>query len=69
MDWLLASIHAHTTTWALGAYFLFSNAISAMPSPQGTGFYRWLFDFSHLMAGNISRIVATRYPQAVGDGK
>jgi hypothetical protein len=67
MDWLIASFHAHPTAWTLGAYFLFSNAISAMPSPTGTNgsFYRWLFDFSHLMAGNVSRIIATRYPQAV----
>ena len=67
MDWLLTSIHAHTTAWTLGAYFVFSNAISSMPTPGSAtgGFYRWLFDFSHLMAGNISRVIATRYPQAV----
>lgn len=66
MDWLIASFHAHPTGWTLAAYFLFSNAISAMPSPQSTssGGYRWLFDFSHLMAGNITRIIATRYPNA-----
>jgi len=65
MDWLFASIHAHGTIWALGSYFLFSNAISAMPTPANTsgGFYRWLFDFSHLLSGNITRIVATRFPQ------
>lgn len=65
LDWIVTSIHAHPAGWTLGAYFLFSNAISAMPSPANTsgGFYRWLFDFSHLMAGNISRIIATRYPQ------
>src|SRR5208337_51065 len=66
MNWILASIHAHTTAWVLGSYFIFSNAISAMPSPANTsgGFYRWLFDFSHLLSGNITRIIATRYPQA-----
>lgn len=70
MNWLFASIHSHPAAWTLGAYFLFSNAISSMPTPGNTsgGFYRWLFDFSHLMAGNISRIIATRYPQAAPNG-
>lgn len=68
MDWLVASIHAHSTAWALGTYFTVSNAISAMPTPGNTsgGWYRWLFDFSHLISGNITRIIATRYPQASG---
>jgi len=66
MNTILNSIHTHPTYWALGAYYLFSNAVSALPTPaQGNnGAYRWLFDFSHGLAGNISRIVATRYPQA-----
>lgn len=36
-------------------------AVTAMPSPQSDrGFYRWLFDFSHLFLLNITRIIATR---------
>ena len=65
MNWLLASIHAHQVTWALGTFWTVSAAIGAMPTPQSqTGFYRWLFDFSHVLAANIARVVATRYPQA-----
>jgi len=67
MNWLLTSFAAHGTLWALGAFYMFSNAIAALPSP-GSGsstFYRWSFDFLHLIAGNIAKIVATRYPGAV----
>lgn len=67
MDWLLASIHAHPTAWALGTFWVTSNAVSAMPSPTATSgnFYRWSFDFLHLLSANVMRIVATRYPQAL----
>jgi len=61
---LLASIHAHPTYWALGSYYLYSTAISSLPTPiNQNGFYRWFFDFSHGMAGNLGRIIATRFPQ------
>jgi len=65
MNSIIASIHAHPTWWAMGSYYVFSNAVSTLPTPAGAGgFYRWFFDFFHGLAGNISRIVATRYPQA-----
>jgi hypothetical protein len=65
MNTIINSIHTHPTYWALGSYYLFSNIVSSLPTPQSTNsFYRWFFDFSHGLAGNISRIVATRYPQA-----
>lgn len=67
MDWLLASIHAHPTAWALGTFWVASNAVSAMPTPAAgsNSFYRWAFDFLHLLSANVTRIIATRYPQAV----
>lgn len=70
MDWFISSFQSHTTAWTLGSYFVFSNAISAMPTPASSsgGFYRWLFDFGHLLSGNITRIIATRYPSQVGNG-
>lgn len=59
---ILASIHAHPVQWLEGAWLL-SNAIGTLPTPSSqTGFYRWFFDFSHLVAGNATRIFATRYP-------
>jgi hypothetical protein len=64
MNTIINSIHAHPTYWALGAYYTLSNAVGALPTPTAQGgFYRFFFDFSHALAGNISRIVATRYPQ------
>jgi hypothetical protein len=69
MNSILASIHSHPSYWLLGAYYIFSNAVGALPTPAATGtFYRFFFDFSHAIAGNISRIVATRYPQQADSG-
>jgi hypothetical protein len=63
MDSLLASIHAHPAAWALVSYAIFSNAVSALPTPtSSTGVYRWVFDFAHLAASNIWRVVSTRFP-------
>jgi hypothetical protein len=64
--YIVASMAAHQVLWTLGLYSVFSNAVGAMPtpSPESSNFYRWSFDFGHLMSSNISRIIATRYPQA-----
>lgn len=60
------TVKAHPTAFTLGTYYVLSNAISAMPTPGpgSKGWYRWIFDFSHLLAGNVARIVATRYGAA-----
>ena len=46
----------------LGAYWVASAAISALPMPDdksGT-FYKWLFVFAHTLAGSIARALATK---------
>jgi len=67
MNSILNSLAAHPTVWALGTFYIFSNAIAALPTPGSASstFYHWSFDFLHLVAGNIARIIATRYPGAV----
>ena len=69
MNWasFIASVYAHPTVWAFGTFYIFSNSIAALPTPGSASstFYRWSFDFLHLVAGNIARIIATRYPGAV----
>lgn len=66
MESILTSIHAHPAIWTVGAFWVFSAAIGAMPTPDSNkGFYRWLFDFSHVLSANVARVIATRYPQSV----
>jgi hypothetical protein len=46
---------------AVGAYWIFSAAVSAMPEPvsgSGAG-YRWLYRFLHTTAGNITTALST----------
>jgi hypothetical protein len=49
---------------AVGAYWIFSAAVSAMPEPvSGTGAgYRWLYRFLHTTAGNITTALGSRIP-------
>jgi hypothetical protein len=49
---------------AVGAYWTFSAAVSAMPEPlsgSGAG-YRWLYRFLHTTAGNITTALGSRIP-------
>jgi hypothetical protein len=49
---------------AVGAYWVFSAAVSAMPEPvsgSGAG-YRWLYRFLHTTAGNITTVLGNRMP-------
>lgn len=59
---LVQSIEAHPVIWAMSLYYLFSSAVGAMPTPkQGSGaFYQWAFTFSHILAANAARVVATK---------
>lgn len=67
-DSIVAFAHAHPFA-LLGIYFVFASAIGAMPTPQShTGFYRWSFDFLHVLASGAARVVATRYPGMLGNG-
>lgn len=64
MRTIIAWMVAHPTTTAMTAFWLFSNAVSAMPTPSdkdGKG-YRWAFGFLHSLAGNAARLVAVKYP-------
>lgn len=41
----------------IGAYYIYSAAVSALPMPSETDgkFYQWLFAFLHALAGSLSR--------------
>jgi hypothetical protein len=55
----------HPTMTALAAYFVFSALVGGMPSPtdKSSAAYTWLYNSLHLLAGNISVLVASKYPQ------
>jgi len=59
----------HPKLTVLTAYYVFSSAIGTLPTPNAasSAFYQWFFGFSHLLAGNIMRIVATRFPINTND--
>jgi hypothetical protein len=52
-----------TITW-MALYFLFSAVVSGMPVPteKSSLGYTWFFHSSHLLAGNLQTVVATKYP-------
>lgn len=44
--------------WVVASIWGFSAAVQALPTPRegGSLFYGWLFNFSHVVAGNIGLI-------------
>lgn len=58
-NWMLN--HPAVLIFGPPCLWVFLLAVNAMPSPaKNTGFYRWVFDFFHLLTGALSRISATR---------
>jgi hypothetical protein len=47
---------------AVGAYWVFSAAVSALPKPDGSAFYLWLYQFAHTVAGNITTVFGGKIP-------
>jgi hypothetical protein len=64
----LTSLLANPLIWkVLGAYWVFSAAIGAMPTPQqdSSRVYVWAFRFGHGLSGNLNRAaVALKVPGA-----
>lgn len=58
-------IQQHPTIFALGAYWVFSALVGGMPAPTATSSagYQWLHNSLHILAGNITAAIATKYPQ------
>jgi hypothetical protein len=52
----------HQISVTLGAWFIFSSAVSALPEPDASSSkgYRFLFSFCHLLSGNLLRIPALK---------
>ena len=47
---------------AVGAYWVFSAAVSALPKPDGSAFYLWLYQCMHTIAGNITTVFGGKIP-------
>lgn len=59
-------IHQHPyLTAAVVTYYVLSNLVMAMPTPQADDkpYYKYLFAALHGIFGNIPRIVMTLFPQ------
>lgn len=54
-------IHYHPALIAVICYYIFSAAISSLPSPTASSsvFYVWFFKFSNTIAANLSRAFNT----------
>jgi len=55
---------AHQTIAALVSYYVISAAIGALPAPaaaSGNG-YKWFFQFSNTLAGNLTRAFSNKLP-------
>lgn len=57
-----AFVGAHTTVIAVGSMWLFSNIVTALPSPSNSsgGFYKFFFALLHGLSGSLPRV----FPQA-----
>ena len=65
MNALIAAYHSHPALWTLGAYYVMSAAVGAMPMPDaqsGKG-YQFLFGFANAVAANVTRALASRLPK------
>ena len=51
-------ITAHSTIVGMGSLWLFSNIVTALPSPTNTSgnFYKFWFAFAHGLAGSLPRV-------------
>lgn len=58
---------AHQTISILVGYYVMSAAIGSLPSPDAEShkFYRWFFQFSNTLAGNLSRALASKLPKDI----
>ena len=57
-------LSAHSTLIVLALYWIFSAAVSAMPTPgeKSSTFYNWSFAFLHTLAGSIGRVMSSKFP-------
>jgi hypothetical protein len=62
---LATSVQHHQVLYTLGGYYVFSAAVGAMPAPMpnGNAFYSWVFHFLQTLGANLTRVIASKYPQ------
>lgn len=61
-------VQQHPTSCALAAYWVFSALVGGMPPPTASSSsgYQWLHNSLHILAGNLTAAVASKYPQLPG---
>jgi hypothetical protein len=57
----------HPVWWGVGAMWLISNAVGALPTPKdnGSATYEWFFKFTQPIGAGIPRILAIFWPQVL----
>lgn len=58
-------IHLHPALCGIAAYWLFSAFVGGMPPITATSSpgYQWLFNGLHILAGNVTAAVQTKFPE------
>lgn len=57
----LVSLLSDPRVWiALGAYYVYSAMVDALPAPNGSKGYLFLYKFCHALAGNLKRAATAR---------
>jgi hypothetical protein len=64
--WEFIQMH-HPLWWGVGAMWLVSNGVSALPTPkdQGSAFYEWFFKFTQPIGAGIPRLLAIFWPEVL----
>jgi hypothetical protein len=67
---IVTFILAHEVSCVVGALYLASAMVGALPAPgspdpTSTLIYRWFFDFIHTALNQVDKVVASRYPHAM----
>lgn len=62
---MMSIIEAHPTFFGIMTYWIFSAVVGGMPQPTDSSpmVYVWLHDSLHILAGNLTAAMASRYPQ------
>jgi hypothetical protein len=63
-------INQHPALCCVGLYWLYSAIVGGMPEPSATApaGYKWLYRSLHILAGNLSAVMAARYPNLIPTG-
>jgi hypothetical protein len=60
-------INQHPALCGVVGYWIFSAIVGGMPEPSATApvGYKWLYRSLHILAGNLSAVMAAKYPNLI----